>query len=128
MLPLWEPQSCRNYKVLYEIEFNIIEHSWEGYYTSQGIFIHIIFLYVIIPRIKSKVWVLPFVHLGGMNPQKDAFYRFVLDYRRVLKDLDTAFTFTEKKPFGGIKGFKNEIKLLKLKYMMEKFIKKLEPI
>jgi len=54
-------------------------------------------------RYQSNTW-------EELNTQKDTFYQFALDHKRVLTDLkNVGFSLVAKKPFDGIKGFKDEV-------------------
>lgn len=57
-------------------------------------------------RYQSNTW-------EELNNQKDTFYQFALDHQSVIKDLeDVGFSLIAKKPFDGIKGFKDEVCLM----------------
>ncbi|MEW6068857.1 MAG: class I SAM-dependent methyltransferase [Nitrospirota bacterium] len=101
--------------------FGVIEHFWEGYekiidemkrVIRNGGYLFITFPYMS-PLRKCKVS-LGLYNRDVDNCETDKFYQFALDYNKVIFDLKAiGFTFVEKVPFDGVKGFKDEVKVSK---------------
>jgi len=102
------------------ISVGVIEHFWEGYHTilsemnrtlKSGGFLFISFPYMS-PLRKLKAT------LGGykvssylqIENHRDKFYQFAFNWQQVVEDMEKyGFTLIERKPFDGIKGFKDEL-------------------
>lgn len=106
------------------ISVGVIEHFGEGYneiitemsrVIKKGGFLFISFPYMsFLRKLKAKLRRYQSNTWEELNTQKDTFYQFALDHKRVLTDLkNVGFSLVAKKPFDGIKGFKDEVCFLK---------------
>lgn len=106
------------------ISAGVIEHFWEGYDSiisemartvKKGGYLFISFPYMSLLR-KAKA----FFHLYPVSSKNlsdnlaETFYQFALDPKKVEEDLvDVGFVLIEYNKYDGIKGFKDEVSLLK---------------
>lgn len=96
----------------------VIEHFFEGYDSiiketdrilKQGGFLFISFPHLsILRKIKIKFNLYP--DFNKKSLKNEEFYQFVLDSKRVIKDIEQrGFKLIKKKRFSGLKGLKDEI-------------------
>jgi SAM-dependent methyltransferase len=106
------------------ISAGVIEHFWEGYNPiisemartiKKGGYLFVSFPYMSFLR-KAKA----FLHLysrstkGLLDDYASTFYQFALNHKHVEKDLaDKGFSVVERIKYDGIKGFKDEVLLLR---------------
>lgn len=106
------------------ISAGVVEHFWGGYdqiikemvrTIKPGGYLFISFPYMsLLRRIKVALHRYPVSTKTAMENKSDDFYQFALYYVNVEKKLrDSGFTLVQRKPFDGIKGFKDEISLFK---------------
>lgn len=102
------------------VSVGVIEHFWEGYYQifaemkrtlREGGFLFISFPYMSpLRRLKVKLRSYPISDTQVLEEQKGTFYQFAFNWKTVLQNLQQfGFILREAKPFGGIKGFKDEL-------------------
>ena len=106
------------------ISGGVIEHFWEGYeqiimemnrvIRAEG-YLFLSFPYLSpIRMIKAKLRVYSHSFTFEMEENKESFYQFALNYNNVIKDLNKFdFKLIDVIFFDGIKGFKDELPLLK---------------
>ena len=98
----------------------VIEHFWEGYrdiskemrrVLINGGYVFLTFPYMSpLRRLKAKLGLYEDFYVED----KENFYQFALDPETVINDFEGAgFKLLERKPRGGVKGFKDEISVLK---------------
>lgn len=106
------------------ISAGVIEHFWEGYVPIVkemhrtlriGGLLFISFPYISpLRRIKITLHMYPRKESTLLDDYQETFYQFALRVRNVQADLEgLGFTLKEKFTFDGIKGFKDEVSLLK---------------
>jgi len=106
------------------ISAGVIEHFWEGYdlivkemarTLRTGGFLFITFPYLSpLRRLKVKLGMYPTLTKNDAKIKREKFYQFVLSPDQVQRDLEKqGFLLVERKSFGGIKGFKDEVDFAK---------------
>jgi SAM-dependent methyltransferase len=106
------------------ISVGVIEHFWEGYEAiikemyrtlRVGGFLFISFPYMSpLRRLKAALHIYPYQESAALNERQEQFYQFALSTNQVVADmLFQGFELQEKFPFGGLKGFKDEVPLVK---------------
>ncbi|MCK4797277.1 MAG: class I SAM-dependent methyltransferase [Spirochaetes bacterium] len=106
------------------ISVGVIEHFWEGYdeiisemarTIKKNGYLFISFPYMsVLRKIKSFFRLYPILKLKEVESKKKEFYQFALNHNDVIKKLKEAgFSLVQKIPFDGIKGFKDEVKIIK---------------
>jgi SAM-dependent methyltransferase len=102
----------------------VIEHFWNGYESiakemyrtlKAGGFLFISFPYMsLLRRLKVALRTYPIKDSNLLNDQQEQFYQFALTSSCVLEDmLSLGFELREQFAFGGLKGFKDEVALVK---------------
>ncbi|MCK9378656.1 MAG: methyltransferase domain-containing protein [Candidatus Moranbacteria bacterium] len=100
----------------------VIEHFFEGYDNIISEMSRIIkpkgYLFITFPymspirKIKSRFGL--YTIFSRKKFQKNDFYQFALDYKKVQRDIEKkGFSLVKKMPFDGIKGLKDEITIIK---------------
>jgi len=106
------------------ISAGVIEHFWEGYFPiikemhrtlREGGFLFISFPFMSPFRnLKASVGLYKSCLITELEDKKSRFYQFALSVEEVQSDLEElGFIFREKRNCDGIKGFKDEIDILK---------------
>jgi len=106
------------------VSVGVIEHFWDGYEEiaremhrtlKTGGFLFVSFPYMSpLRRLKVALGLYPFQESAAQNDQRERFYQFALNDGTVRADLESlGFQLIEKLTFSGIKGFKDEVALLK---------------
>lgn len=106
------------------ISAGVIEHFWEGYdliikemarTLRVGGFLFITFPYMSpLRQLKVKIGRYPCITVNDAKSKCETFYQFAFSDKRVRQDLEqNGFRLVEQMSFDGIKGFKDEVTLVK---------------
>lgn len=106
------------------VSVGVIEHFWEGYDAiinemyrtlKAGGFLFLLFPYLSpLRKLKVALRMYPIKESAMLNDKQEQFYQFALASSHVLADmLSLGFKLREQFAFGGLKGFKDEVALVK---------------
>ena len=106
------------------VSVGVIEHFWEGHFSilremhrtlRVGGFVFVSFPYLsCLRKLKIGLHLYPFKKSSLLNDQQEHFYQFALNESKIQADYEMlGFKLIEKFTYDGIKGFKDEVVLLK---------------
>jgi len=106
------------------ISAGVIEHFWEGYNEIIKEMARILkpggYLFITFPskspvrKLKATLGLYEKNNFTELEKMKEEFYQFVLNTKDVIEDLKKlGFELVKKKKIGGLKGLKDEVRLLK---------------
>ena len=106
------------------ISGGVIEHFWDGYDSILKEMQRVIkkdgFLFITFPymsplrKLKAFLKIYPSGNTDSLDSKQDTFYQFALEANNTIKDIEShGFKLLDKKPLGGLKGFKDEVPLFR---------------